>query len=343
MRTGCDAFFCLAFKLPARLSLLVISACLTQVALGSETEFQLYKSADLGASWSQAGQGLPRDARINALSAVGDVTLAGTDRGIFISHDAGVKWQSAPKNGGAEFRVLCLTTIGERVFAGTEKHGVLVSNDRGVSWKSANNGLVDSYVRSLLAVETNLYAGTDKQGVFVSKDLGATWQQQKAGLPDLSQVFDLAAVSGSVFAGLYSKGLYRWEVGPGRWSKVGKVVPLELTTAGNILVVGHNPGGIFVSEDMGKSWQDGNLGLPRNAPTWTLAADKARVWVGTSGKIAPAPDNIGLFASDDGGKSWKQSDAGLPPSSAAISFLVTKEFILVGIIALKSEAKNSPN
>ena len=152
-------------------------------------------------------------------------------------------------------------------------------------------------------------------------------------------MFDLAELNGTIFAGLYSKGLYRWDVESARWSKVGKVVPLELTVAGTMLVVGHNPGGVFVSEDMGKSWQDGNSGLPRNTPVWTLAADGPRVWVGTSGKVAPASDNIGLFASEDGGKSWKRSDAGLPDSSAAISFLVTKKFILVGVISPKPEQK----
>ena len=32
-----------------------------------------------------------------------------------------------------------------------------------------------------------------------------------------------------------------------------------------------------------------------------------------------------------GGKSWTRSDSGLPASSAAVSFAVTKEYVLVGI------------
>ena len=75
----------------------------------------------------------------------------------------------------------------------------------------------------------------------------------------------------------------------------------------------------------------------------TLAADQTRVWVGTTGKVAPNPDNIGLFASEDGGKSWRRSDAGLPPSSAAVSFLVAKQFVLVGVVSPKSERKRGAN
>jgi ligand-binding sensor domain-containing protein len=194
-----------------------------------------------------------------------------------------------------------------------------------------NSGLTDLYIRSLLAVGPKLYAGTDSQGVFIAESKGASWTNQRGGLPNSSQVFDLAIVNGTIFAGLYSKGLYRWEADLQTWVKSEGVVPLEIVTAGDSLVVGHNPGGIFVSEDRGTTWLDGNSGLPRNAPTWTLAADAERVWLGTSGKIELGPEDIGLFVSKDRGKSWTRSDAGLPPSSAAISFMVAEQFILVAV------------
>jgi hypothetical protein len=305
--------------------------CLTNNIASAATLFSLYKSTNQGASWFKAGQGLPPDTRINALSLVGEVAVAGTDRGIYISRDAGMNWQPAQKGIAMETRVLCLATLTGRVFAGTHKHGVLVSDDVGTTWKAMNSGLTDSYVRSLLAAGTKLYAGTDSQGVFISERKGASWTNQRGGLPDSSQIFDLAAVNGTVFAGLYSKGLFRWEADLQTWVKSGTVVPLEIAAAGNSLVVGHNPGGIYVSGDRGMTWLDGNSGLPINAPTWTLAADAERVWLGTSGKIELGPDDIGLFVSKDQGKSWIRSDAGLPPSSAAISFMVTEQFILAAV------------
>ena len=226
---------------------------------------------------------------------------------------------------------MCLTSQAERVFAGTHQHGVLVSDDLGLTWRTVNHGLTDLYVRAVLSVGTMLYAGTDSQGIFASENAGASWTTQRKGLPDSAQVFDLASVNGTIFAGLYSKGLYRWEAERGLWSKSGDVRPLEIVAAGETLVVGHNPGGVFVSEDLGKSWADGNLGLPANAPTWTLAADDEWVGLGTSGKVGIGQSDIGLFASRDRGKSWTRADAGLPTSCAAISFVVTKQFILVEI------------
>ena len=195
----------------------------------------------------------------------------------------------------------------------------------------ANRGLTDLYVRSLLSEGTKLYAGTDGMGVFVSENAGASWSRQHKGLPDSAQVFDIASVNGTVFAGLYSQGLYRWEAERGFWSKSGDVRPLEIVAAGKTLVVGHNPGGVFVSEDLGKSWADGNMGLPVNAPTWILAADDEWVWLGTTGKVELNQNDTGLFASRDRGRSWTKSDAGLPNSCAAISFVVTKRFMLAEV------------
>ena len=322
----------------ANLCLLPAGISRTEAAGVAEAVFNLYKSTNHGTSWGQAGQGLPSEARINALTMAGDGVVAGTDRGVFISNDAGEKWQPAQQGVGTESRVLCFATQGGRVFAGTQKHGVLLSDDAGVTWNVANAGLTDLFVRSLVVAGTRLYAGTDREGVFVSENSGFRWTNQRAGLPDSSQVFDLAVVDETVFAGLYSQGLYRWSTERGLWVKIGEVVPLELAVAGRTLVVGHNPGGVFVSDDQGKIWQDGNAGLPVNAPIWTLAANAEWVWAGTAGRVGLDPDVIGLFASQDRGKSWARSDAGLPPSSAAVSFVVAKQFILVGITTRKLAA-----
>jgi photosystem II stability/assembly factor-like uncharacterized protein len=327
---------------PYRVNLLVpclaVLVLLNGHAMGNsqtETTFGLYQSQDRGNSWSKVGQGLPATARINALGMARTTAIAGTDQGIFISRDAGVSWGAAHVELESVPRVLCLAYQSGRAFAGTAKHGLLVSEDEGLTWKARNAGLTDLYIRSVLATGTRLYVGTDRHGVFISEDAGASWVQQSAGLPEASQIFDLAAVGEQLFAALYSKGLYRWEPDRKRWVKAGEVRPLEIEAAGEVLVVGHNPGGVFVSEDLGQRWSEGNSGLPINAPTWTLAADDDRVWIGTSGKVGLVADDIGLFASRDRGKTWARSDTGLPPASAAVSFVVARGFILAGILEKK--------
>ena len=85
----------------------------------------------------------------------------------------------------------------------------------------------------------------------------------------------------------------------GHYAKSRAVAPLELVATGKTLVVGRNPGGVFISDDYGKTWQDGSAGLPVNAPVWTLAAGEERVFVGTTGKLKLGTGDIGLFASKD--------------------------------------------
>jgi photosystem II stability/assembly factor-like uncharacterized protein len=300
-------------------------------ASAAEAAYGLYKSVDSGASWIRVGQGLPVHSRINALRAVGKVLAAGTDHGIFLSPDDGQSWRPASDERGKSSRVLCFTVQGQKLFAGTHHDGVTVSEDGGRSWKPSNDGLTDRYVRSLLAEGARLYAGTDSQGVFVSDNAGQSWSRLSDGLPVPSQVFDLAAIDGNVFAGLYARGLYRLDLERGGWIQSGNVRPLALAATGKSLIAGHNPGGTFFSQDGGKSWEDGNAGLPDNAPIWTLGADATVALAGTTGKIGPFDETAGLFVSRDHGRTWERSDHGLPRAAAAISLLLTKDFFLAGV------------
>src|SRR5687767_9489012 len=88
----------------------VAAISLAGAATGAQSVFSLYKSTDQGASWFEAGCGLPLEARINALTIAEKRVIAGTDRGIFLSQDAGAVWTQAQKGAGSDFRVLCLAS-----------------------------------------------------------------------------------------------------------------------------------------------------------------------------------------------------------------------------------------
>lgn len=160
---------------------------------------------------------------------------------------------------------------------------MIISDDGGETWTTSNTGLTGPYVRSLLTFGASICAGTDDHGVFVTDNSGKSRKSQTMGLPDSSQVFDMASSNGTLFAGLYSKGLYQWKPESKCWVKTGGVAPLQLATIDEALVVGHNSGGVYVTEDKGETWQDGNQGLPDNAPVWTLGANNSHVFVGPAG------------------------------------------------------------
>jgi hypothetical protein len=174
-----------------------------------------------------------------------------------------------------------------------------------------------------------LYVGTDADGVFVSCDKGVRWQQLKGGLPWRAQVFDLAIIQGQLFAGLYSKGLYVWHHKDNRWKRSGTVYPLVLASSRDTLIAGHNPGGIYWSDDLGLTWTKGtgssaaNEGLmralPGDAPVWEAGAHDQHAFVGAAD---------GIFHSTDRGRAWIRASSGFPGSSPGIAFLVTPNLIL---------------
>ena len=155
-------------------------------------------------------------------------------------------------------------------------------------------------VRCLRSFRDGLYVGTDADGVLSSRDDGETWIGVSTGLPSGGQVFALAEVEGVLFAALYNRGLYALGAKDRSWSRIRGVQPLVLANAGGTLIVGHNPGGLYWSRDLGITWSKGIatvdtpslLGatlagdsgeLSAEAPVWEIGSNGSLVFAGASG------------------------------------------------------------
>ena len=311
------------------LSVALTTTWLPTVATAETGYFSVFRSQDSGLTWSRSDSGLPHNSRINAFAAIPDAILAGTDRGIYISRDQGLNW-TASLTASSVGRILTIAGMGRSVYAGTDRSGIVVSHDGGGTW-AVKAGAPFSKIRSLLADADALYAGTDAQGVFVSGDGGHSWAAMNDGLPSGAQVFSLVGLKGRVFAGLYGKGLYVWAGEAPLWRKVGSVSPLVLATTGGTLLAGHNPGGIFRSDDLGATWGVGEIALSEDlgkAPVWELAA---------SPEVAMAGVSSGIYRSKDRGRHWIRARAGLPNDSSGISFLVDRRFVLAAVFIPTNE------
>jgi photosystem II stability/assembly factor-like uncharacterized protein len=297
---------------------------------------RVYRSTDQGRSWTESDYGLERNARVNALARLNKSVFAATDAGFFISADSGVSWQRTAEIKG--FRPVCLAAKGDKIFMGTDQAGMFISTNQGKRWQPANTGLSTLRVRSLLLFNDTLFAGTDTAGVFKSDDDGTTWKSLNVGLPPTPQVHEMVAIGNNVFAALYSKGLYRLNPEESTWNKAGKVTPLTLAHINNTLIAGHNPGGIYWSSDLGETWNrphaatDSNLtlsgfeekdDLSADAPVWTLASDRTRVFAGASN---------GIYYSEDSGKTWTRAQVGSLKDSPGVAFLVGDDFVLAATI-----------
>jgi photosystem II stability/assembly factor-like uncharacterized protein len=301
---------------------------------GAAEEYAIYKSADRGRSWFRSDTGISRASRINAFGALDDSVLVGTDSGIFVSEDEGKHWEPASGAAASSGRVISFAALKSKVFAGTDGNGIVVSSDKGKSW-FLDAAFPSKKVRCLLAHEGKLYAGTDAEGAFASED-GQVWTQLSRGFPADGQAFALAMVKDTLFAGLYSKGLYAWDLRESHWAKAGAVLPLALAATGDTLVAGHNPGGLYWSADLGSTWSRGTAsaaveiglaipdeagGLSNQAPVWELASGDELVLGGVS---------AGIYYSEDRGRTWTRARTGLPEQSPGIAFFLKRGFVLAG-------------
>jgi photosystem II stability/assembly factor-like uncharacterized protein len=302
---------------------LALVVLLSQSALPQE--HAIYKSVDRGVTWTKAGANLAGNPRINSFGATTDRIFAGTDAGIYSSGDEGQTWQKT----SITVRTISFATSGNTIYAGTQSVGLLASKDQGLTWTPVTS-LASRNIRSLLAAQGRLYAGTGADGVMVSHDQGMTWMAHTAGLPLLSQVFAMAFVDDTIFAGLYAKGLYAWSKNEQRWTKAGNVKPLVLAATGGTLAVGHNPGGIYWSEK------------PKT-PEWTKAAgdfeSAAPVWEMASGDNVVLGMADGIFRSEDYGRTWSRTLKGLPARSPGVSFLIQGKTIYAGLVITSNSRK----
>lgn len=301
---------------------------------GAAEEYAVFRSEDRGRSWSRSDTGLPRGLRINAFGSLDRAVLVGTDSGMFISGDEGKNWEAARGVDISLGRILSFAALGRKGYAGTDEDGVLVSLGGGKSWVR-NATFPSQKVRCLLAHDGKLYAGTDTDGVVASED-GKVWIPLSPGLPKDGQVFALAMVNDTLFAGLYSKGLYAWNKQESRWTKTGAVSPLALAAVVDTLVAGHNPGGLHWSGDLGTTWSIGRPSaaaelksiipadageLSIDAPVWALACDDKLVVAGAAN---------GIYHSEDRGRTWTRGRLGLPEPCPGLAFLVKQTFVLAG-------------
>lgn len=311
---------------------------------GAADEYAIFKSIDRGRSWFRSDTGIPRGTRINTFGTLDDSVFVGTDSGVIISGDEGKSWDPAGGAATSSGRIISFADLKRRVFAGTDGNGMLVSSDNGKSW-FRDATFPAKKVRCLLSHEGKLYAGTDNEGVFGCEG-GQNWKPLLRGFPIGGQVFALAVVKDTLFAGLYSKGLYAWNKRESHWTKTGTVSPLALAASGDTLVAGHNPGGLYWSADDGSTWSKATVSeagevallnpeakdeLSSEAPVWELASGDGLVLCGAS---------TGIYYSEDRGRTWTRIQAGLPEQSPGIAFCFMRGFILAGTQV--SGAKGEP-
>ncbi len=265
-------------------------------------ERPLQKSLDAGRTWTE----LPIEG-VAALAAYPRDPChlyAGNELGIHESTDGGLTWQLAAERPFAGITGLRVHLTDGRFLYATTEGGVWRSVDRGRTWVRSNQGLpaLPTSRSEELTPDRNpriLYVvrgGT----VYRSTNRGMTWVPAGNGLPGgavtalaadpaRSSVLYAAGAVPPTSAGFVS-AIFKSTNGGRSWTRVAAYpsAVLDLAVSPSGVYASTVNGGVFRSQDAGRSWRAVSQGLP-NAAIPLLAPDPlvpGRIYAGTAGEGA---------------------------------------------------------
>jgi photosystem II stability/assembly factor-like uncharacterized protein len=278
----------------------------------------ILKTIDGGETWFPAGEGVFGAISLAIDPFHTDVLYAGTDTdGAFKSVDGGLTW--SPLGIAGRVRSLLVDPgNGNIVYAGTDGKGVFKSIDGGATFArvgSPRRGIAFSLAKS----GDRLYAATDVDGAWVSRDGGTTWRN--TGVAEGRGYALSVDGAGAVYLGTNFEGAFVLPANgrqvdaqrdrDAQWERLGWkalkncecqqgfAIAVDPSDHERVFLTGD--AGLLVSEDGGRSWNDGNLhGLVAGAPG-AIAFDprqSRRVYAGSGGS--------GFFKSTDHGKHWER-------------------------------------
>jgi photosystem II stability/assembly factor-like uncharacterized protein len=294
------------------------------------TNYGVFVSTDQGMNWRPVNRGLPSPPKddkkyVNALAVSGDTLFAGFAGhwkfGVFRFDSQSQSWTEV-NNGLLDRNVNTFAVSGGKLFAGTDA-GVWVSTNRGESWKLTNSGMNTQSCGEIVVRDNRLLTGVGDV-VYASVDNGNNWTPANDSLepaalqipPEWGQrglnkeVNCLAAINDVVIAGT-GGGVFRSIDRGQNWEgasqglpngEFGSLAPSINTLAviGAKIYAGVDDCGLFISDDLGRSWTEASRDL-RELTVIGLVSKGEKLFAATS--------EDGVFVSLDQGRHWKATGA----------------------------------
>jgi uncharacterized repeat protein (TIGR01451 family) len=213
--------------------------------------------------------------------------------------------------------------------------GIDIAGD-GVTFAASNQGFGSAQTNGFAidpANPNNMYAAT-VDGVFKSTDASETWTPLDSGLPTGSNGKPVANVqslviqpsTGTLFAGVQSKGVYEFPVGATAWFASNNGLPSFIPGSVSAIAVDpSNPATMYVglggantlykSVNGGANWTKSNTGLPAGDGFSSITGlivdprNSNNLFLSTTDEFGTPQ---GIWASTNGGASWSAINIGLP-------------------------------
>ena len=179
----------------------------------STSEGNIYRSNDLGNSWSLVNNGLSAT-NISVLygekNGNSSTFYAATDSGLFISNDLGDNWTSL-SNGISDKRLTAFYKTENYLFASSIYDSKEYrSTNSGNDWEEISIGDAGQRVNSFVRYNNTIFAGLSFSGnhfVFKSDDFGLTWSPSDNGMQSEVDVIEKSGTR--LFAGYSSSNVYQ--------------------------------------------------------------------------------------------------------------------------------------
>ena len=252
----------------------------------------IYRSTDIGATWSQTNNGLTNTSlQIIKTKANGDLVAGTQGGGAFRSTNSGDNWVSI-NNGITNLGVNFFATGPNGYMYAATNGGIFRSTDNGDSWVMIDTGLTNTRVTLIVFNSIGTcFASTYGGGIFRSTDYGNNWVAINNGLTNL-KIWTIAIPSDSyIFAGSGGAGVFRSTDNGDTWVHLvnyiatQQIIVSAVNSIGYVFVIplGH---GIYRSTDFGNTWGAVNTGLSDTLMIQSIGIDtNGYIYTGNAGKF----------------------------------------------------------
>lgn len=186
------------------------------VFVGTYGHAGIYRSTNLGNTWSAAGNGLIYSFNSYQFEVPGDTMFVCSPLGVYASWDLGDYWWPVDNTKLTSSHPRDLAAGNGKLYLATEYQGVFSTPLNTYNW--TNIGAPGSYANSVEVLDTSIFVST-ATGVFVYSGSGNSWLPRNNGLPSFQYRSNLKVA--------------------------GKAL---------LLYTGQGGDGIYVSQDLGLTW-----------------------------------------------------------------------------------------
>ena len=241
----------------------------------------VYRSFDDGATWESCNNGLNSDV-LGTYCHNGKVFATVLGQGVMMSSNNGDTWTSSNLNKQAKG----YAHLGDTLYAACIGQGVFASFDNGVTWHDFNSNLPSKNLWCMDAHDGHLFVGDTEGRIYRGNSDGTGWI--RTNTPSfLASVGNIGVSNGRVLAATHGSDMFYTDDG-NIWTQstnIGTVEIRGMMVEGNIVFIGTDMLGSFLSTNKGTSFSSAGSGLPEAQWLQSLVRCDAQIVAGSKDRM----------------------------------------------------------